>query len=128
MAIRNLTEQHYEAIRMTLEGRTNVDIARELGVHRNTVSNWTKDPTFAREVKRTVVANSYPRLTEVVDAIVDSAVKDRNAASQKLVLQMNDMLTDKVDVVQTNVTELPDKDELIARVRRYAQSKDAPDV
>jgi hypothetical protein len=43
------------AARLLLAGRCVSEVARQLGADRHTVSAWTKDPGFRREVRRMAV-------------------------------------------------------------------------
>jgi IS30 family transposase len=98
MALKRLDDIHYEAIALLLEKKPKTEIAKQLGVHRNTITNWERDPLFQRELKRTVVTRTHSRLNELVDAMMETAISQGNAAMAKLILQMNDMLTDRVSV------------------------------
>lgn len=79
-------------------GKTYEDIAAICGVHPNTIGNWRKDKTFDAELKRAIVRNNSARLPEVVASMADWAIKEGNAAAAKLILQINGMLTDKVEL------------------------------
>lgn len=46
------TEQRRKAVEMVLAGRTDKQIADELGCHKNSVFNWRHKPEFLMEVKR----------------------------------------------------------------------------
>ncbi|MNP63621.1 hypothetical protein D3C76_1590360 [compost metagenome] len=56
--------------------------------------------------------------------MADAAIQDRNAAAAKLLLQMNEMLTDKVDVVKTDATGL-DREELDRRLAEFRARKES---
>lgn len=45
------TEERERCFQMKLRGFPNLQIAEELEVHRNTISAWTKHPTFARRMQ-----------------------------------------------------------------------------
>jgi DNA phosphorothioation-dependent restriction protein DptG len=99
MSLRKLDDRHYAAIAMLLDGKkTQREIAEELGVHYNTITNWQKDRVFQTELKKTVVTRTHGRLNELVDSMMNHAITEGNAALAKLILQMNDMLTDRVSV------------------------------
>ncbi|PGN53915.1 hypothetical protein CN978_29875 [Priestia megaterium] len=99
MTLRKLDDRHYEAITLLLEGRkTQREIAEEIGVHYNTITNWQRDELFQRELKKSVVSRTHNRLGELVDSMMEHAIQDGNAALAKLVLTMNDMLTERVNV------------------------------
>lgn len=99
--MRYLNDNQYKAIGLLLEGKKNVEIADELGVHRNTVTNWLKDDFFQSELRQAATRHSQSRLGELVSVMYDAAINDRSAAMAKLLLQMQGMLTDKVNVNQT---------------------------
>jgi Helix-turn-helix of insertion element transposase len=82
-------------------GKTLNEIAEICGVHRNTLLHWRKDPDFEDELKREIVRKTQDRLPEIVEAMADAAIRERSAAMCKLILQMNGLLTDKVEVNKT---------------------------
>lgn len=99
MALRRLDDKHYEAIALLLEGKkTQKEIAEVVGVHYNTITNWQRDELFKAELKKSVVSRTHNRLGELVDSMMEHAITDGNAALAKLLLTMNDMLTDRVTV------------------------------
>ncbi|MFL0498433.1 phBC6A51 family helix-turn-helix protein [Priestia megaterium] len=93
--MRYLNENQYKAIELLLQGKKNVEIAEELGIHRNTVTNWTKEEIFQSELRKAATRHSQNRLGELVSKMYDVAINDRSAAMAKLLLQMQGMLTDK---------------------------------
>jgi len=90
-----LNENQYKAIGLLLEGKKHVEIAEELGVHRNTITNWTKEDLFQNELRKAATRHSQNRLGELVSKMYEVAINDRSAAMAKLLLQMQGMLTDK---------------------------------
>lgn len=90
-----LNENQYKAIGLLLEGKKNVEIAAEIGVHRNTVTNWINDELFQSELRKAATRHSQSRLGELVSVMYEAAINDRSAAMAKLLLQMQGMLTDK---------------------------------
>lgn len=103
MALKRLNAEHYIAIgelaRVKSERKTAEEIAALCGVSRATIFNWKKDPLFERELKRQIVRNGQSMLPEVIDNMYRVAAETENAAMAKLVLQMNDLLTEKHEVV-----------------------------
>ncbi|MGR6336430.1 phBC6A51 family helix-turn-helix protein [Priestia megaterium] len=99
--MRYLNENQYKAIGLLLEGKKNVEIAEELGVHRNTVTNWLKEDLFQSELRKAATRHSQHRLGELVERMYSTAINDGSAAMAKLLLQMQGMLTDKVSVEQS---------------------------
>lgn len=101
----HLTEQHIQAIELFLEGKTQKQIAETVQVHRNTVSSWLKSDLFKTEIKKIAVTRRQDRLGELVDAIFDYAIRDGNSSIAKLALQINGMLTDKVNITNSSAQE-----------------------
>ncbi|MCM3205625.1 MULTISPECIES: phBC6A51 family helix-turn-helix protein [Paenibacillus] len=79
-------------------GKTYEEIAEICGVHFNTLGKWRKDASFDAELKRAIIRNNSDRLPELVESLSDIAIRDGNAAMAKLALQVNGMLTDKVEL------------------------------
>ncbi|GGH85162.1 transposase-like protein [Pullulanibacillus pueri] len=127
--MKKLDETQQRAIELLLERkikrREYQDIADELGVHRNTLLSWRKDPLFQAEYKRAVVTNSHDRLDELVTAMLDNAISEGNAAMAKLVLQMNGMLTDKLEVENKGAdnTQTSDIDAMKAEIARMRAAR-----
>jgi transcriptional regulator with XRE-family HTH domain len=112
------TEQHLAIHYLALPnygGLNKQEIAEKVGVHRNTLQNWEKDELFQRELKREIVRQTQKRLPQMVESMVDAVINDKNAAMAKLVLQMNDMLVDKQEIV--NRDEELDHDNEISRMK-----------
>lgn len=99
--MRYLNENQYKAIGLLLEGKKNQDIAEELGVHRNTITNWLKEDTFQAELRKAATRHSQHRLGELISRMYEVAINEGSAAMAKLILQSQGMLTDKVIVDQT---------------------------
>ncbi|MCK1985179.1 MULTISPECIES: phBC6A51 family helix-turn-helix protein [Peribacillus] len=102
MTLSQLGPEHYKAMALLATpkrgGLTFEQIAKECDIHVNTLLNWRKDPLFEREFKREVIRGTQDRLPEMMDAMINAVVEDRNAAAAKLILTANDMLTDRVEV------------------------------
>ncbi|AXN39838.1 phBC6A51 family helix-turn-helix protein [Peribacillus butanolivorans] len=102
MALTRLNPEHITAINYLAQphqgGLTIEEIAKEAGVSRATIFNWRKEPLFERELKREMVRLSQDRLPELIQSLSDIAIRDGNAAMAKLALQINGMLTDKVEI------------------------------
>jgi len=122
MTLRKLDDRHYEAIALLLEGRkTQREIAEEIGVHYNTITNWQRDELFQRELKKSVVSRTHNRLGELVDSMMEHAIQDGNAALAKLVLTMNDMLTERVNVDAKVDSGGIDYDSIDAEIESFAK-------
>lgn len=128
MALKRLEAHHLIALNYLAQprraGKTMEEIGKEAGVSRQAVYDWLKDPLFERELKRQITRNTLDRLPEVTGAMADAAIQDRNAAAAKLLLQMNEMLTDKVDVVKTDATGM-DREELERKIAEYRARKES---
>jgi hypothetical protein len=101
-------------------GKTYDEIAQLCGVHVNTIGNWRKDAFFEAEYKRAIVRNNSARLPELIESLVDIAIRDGNAAAAKLALQVNGMLTDKIEV-ETKDGAVTDVEALRQRIEAYKQ-------
>ncbi len=116
MAIKRLNTEHYHAIKLLAQprqgGLTTEQIAEQVGVSRATIFNWKKDPVFERELKREMVRNAQSKLPEVIENIYKVAAETENAAMAKLVLQLNDLLTEKHEVVASDKATEVDYDAL----------------
>lgn len=93
--MRYLNENQYKAIGLLLEGKKHVEIAEELGVHRNTITNWTKEDLFQSELRKAATRHSQHRLGELISRMYEVAINEGSAAMAKLILQSQGMLTDK---------------------------------
>lgn len=124
MALSRLETEHYIAINYLAlpkrGGLTMQEIAEKSSVTRSTIYNWLDDPVFSAELKRRIIRNSRDRLPEMVNAAADAVVDDHNAAMFKLVLQMNDMLTDVVNV-NDKLDQAGDIDAMQKRIEEYRQ-------
>lgn len=129
MAIKQLHASHYLAItelaKPSGQRKTVDEIAVLCGVHRSTIFEWKKDPTFERELKRQIVRGTIGRLPDVFEAIPDIIIKDGNAAMFKALLQAHDMLTDKVEVnTSDNSGNNIDRAALQARLDKLKKQQD----
>jgi hypothetical protein len=96
------------------------DIAKECGVHRSTIFEWKKDPVFEAELKRQMVRNSQDKLPDLIASLSEIAIRDGNAAMAKLALQINGLLTDKLEV-ETKQADATDIDALKERIEAFKQ-------
>jgi len=83
------TEEREQCFQMKLRGFPNLQIAKELDVHRNTISAWTKHPTFDRRMREELeefAKNSRLRrirsTTVFTDRISNLAAKALKAAEK----------------------------------------------
>jgi transposase-like protein len=102
MALKRLNPEHVKAIEwLSLPqrgGKTIAEIAEICGVSEQSIYNWRKDSLFDRELKRAMVRRSQDQLPELIQSLSEIAIRDGNAAMAKLALQINGMLTDKVEI------------------------------
>lgn len=130
MASKSLNTEQYIAIgylALPRQQRPSVEkIAEECGVHRATIYEWKKDPLFERELKTQMIRNSQEKLPELIESLAEIAIRDGNAAMAKLALQINGMLTDKVEV-ETKTTDATDTDALRAKLEAFKQRKVSED-
>ncbi|MDP4550869.1 phBC6A51 family helix-turn-helix protein [Alkalihalobacillus macyae] len=106
-------------------GKELQEIADEIGIHRNTLTNWRKKPDFQAALKGEIVSNTHSRLPEVFGAMADHAIKG-NAAMAKLILQANGMLVDKAEI-STTVSQESDgvnMDDIRARIAAHREQKE----
>lgn len=99
-------------------GKTYEEIAAMCGVTARTLENWRKDATFEAEYKRAIIRNNSARLPDLIESLADIAIRDGNAAMAKLALQINGLLTDKVEV-ETKTSEATDVEALRQRIEAF---------
>lgn len=71
-----------------------------------------------------MVRNSQEKLPELIESLAVIAMRDGNAAMAKLALQINGLLTDKVEV-ETKGSEGVDVEALRQRIEAMRMRKDA---
>ena len=122
MALKRLNTEHMTAIQYLAlphkGGKTDSEIAEICGVSRQTIYNWKQDPTFNAELKRQIVRNTAERLPELVDSMIEVAIAEGNASMAKLILTMNEMLTQHIEVKTDGSDNRQDIDELKARIAK----------
>jgi DNA-binding XRE family transcriptional regulator len=97
-------------------GLTITEIADKCGVTRKTIWMWkTKNPRFQEALKTAILANTLHRLPDVLGAMADAAVHDRNAQAAKVLLSANDMLGSKK--VEVEMKESATSPEALADLR-----------
>ncbi|MCG5252610.1 phBC6A51 family helix-turn-helix protein [Brevibacillus agri] len=93
-------------------GKTMDEIAKECKVSRQTLYDWMRQSDFDAELRRQTARNVSKLVPDVLDAMYETSLVDKNAAAAKLILQVAGMLTDKLEVETKNTTEVPDLEEL----------------
>lgn len=123
MALKRLNTEHLLAISWLSQpkrgGLTMEQVADEVGVSKRTLYNWLKEPLFERELKREMVRYQQRRLPEVLSNMYDVAIESDNAAMSKLVLQMNDMLTEKTEVASKDAGKDIDYDAIDDEIEAF---------
>lgn len=91
---RGLSAKQYRAIPLVLLGKKDTQVAREVGVHRVTVTNWrNRDPVFAAELhagRRRMMEDAVGqirRLRTAALAVVEKALVDGDLATAQLVFR-----------------------------------------
>lgn len=102
MAKRRLSDKQYAAIAILAQpkrgGLTLEQVAKEVGVSRQSLNNWRNDDRFNDELKRTIMRSTIDRLPEVMQSVPDHIINDGNAAMFRTLLQAQGLLTEKVEV------------------------------
>ena len=126
MALKRLNNEHLIAIKWLAQpkygGKTLSEIATICEVTERTLYNWRQDPLFERECKREMVRYQQGRLPEVLANMYDVAATSDNAAMSKLVLQLNDMLTEKHDIKTNDNKDVIDYEDIDAQVAAFSET------
>lgn len=132
MALKRLNGEHLIAIQWLSQpkkgGKSFEEIAELCGVHRNTLLEWRKDPLFEKTLKAEMIRRSQDRLPELIESLADIAIRDGNAAMAKLALQINGMLTDKVEIETKGKSDDIDYAELDAELEASGSRFDDEDA
>lgn len=122
----SLTTEQYTAIEWLSKpkrgGKTYEQIAEICEVHRSTLFEWKKNATFEAELKRQMIRNSQDKLPDLIESMPMIAMRDGNAAMFKLLLQLNGLLTDKIEV-DTKDTGSVNIDLLMERIRQAKEKQ-----
>ncbi|ARF67609.1 phBC6A51 family helix-turn-helix protein [Paenibacillus larvae] len=125
--MKRLETKHYIAIGYLAlpdhGGLTMEQIAKEAGISRRALYEWTKEPVFERELKREIIRKARNRLPQVVNSMADAAIEERSAAAAKLLFQMEGMLKDTVEV-ETKTSDTVDPEALAAKLAAFRARKD----
>jgi hypothetical protein len=125
MALKRLNAEHYIAIQhLSLPkkgGKTDEEIAELAGVSRQSIHNWKKDPLFERELKAQMIRNNRDKLPEVIESLSQIVIDTGNAAAAKLLLQINGMLTEKLEVETKSTTNEIDLEALDDEIASFGK-------
>lgn len=85
MAIRELNEKQLKAIELLIKGETTVDVAKKVGISRQSLNTWRNDPVFKAEVDRQVQSlksrvdeKLLLSLEPLLDRLIDIALKSNS--------------------------------------------------
>lgn len=82
-----LNEKQYRAIELLAQpGVIQKDVAAELGLGKNTLTTWRKNPEFQAELKQQTIRHARNGVPKVIAAMEREALSG-NAAAAKLYLQ-----------------------------------------
>ncbi|MGB3640562.1 MAG: helix-turn-helix domain-containing protein [Rivularia sp. (in: cyanobacteria)] len=78
----SLGEEKLKAVALLATGKTKVETAKELGVHRKTIENWSKSPDFQKalmdtqdEIVEKAIEETSLTISEQVQALLPDAFK-----------------------------------------------------
>jgi len=121
-----LEASHYIAINYLAlpkrGGLTMQQVADKAQVSRMTLYRWLDDPVFAAELKKRMIRNTRDVMPDMLNEAVKGVTEDRNAAMLKLFLQMNDMLTDAINVGD-KLDNAGDIDAMRKRIEEYKNNQ-----
>ena len=120
MAKRKLNELQLQAIALLAQpqrgGMTYEEIAKKVGVSRQTLYEWRNMDEFNEELKKQVLRNSVEYLPDMYAAVPRHVIEEGNAALFRTFLQSLGMLTEKVEV--NTPDEKVDIDSIKAEIER----------
>lgn len=120
-----LSNQQIAAIELLADpSMTQKDVAAQIGVHQNSITNWKKNAEFQTELRKQVVRASRNGAPKVLAAMEREAMKG-NAAAAKLYLQAVGYLDNReaAEVEQTKSRTLS-TEELQARLAKWRKGTD----
>lgn len=104
---KRLEPHHYQAIEYLSQPdygglKTKTAVAEAVGVSRKSLYKWLKDPLFNRELKAQIRRNVGDQVPNVLKAMADAAITEKNAKAAEIILKaFGDIITDQVEVDQT---------------------------
>lgn len=120
-----LSNQQIAAIELLADpSMTQKDVAAQIGVHQNSITNWKKNAEFQTELRKQVVRASRNGAPKVLAAMEREAMKG-NAAAAKLYLQAVGYLDNReaAEVEQAKSRTLS-MEELQARLAKYRKQRE----
>lgn len=96
--------KHIQAMVSILEGNTISKTAEIVGVSRITIHRWLREPLFQQHLNSLIVNETKHDVKRVLDAMIEAAVKEKNAAAAKIVLSAHNIGTGN-DKVEVNVNQ-----------------------
>lgn len=116
----NLSEKQYAAIEMLARGETIVKTAKEIGVNRNTITEWKKQPEFKEELERQistlknmVEGKILTNVEPLVDRLIAIALKSKSdkIALDAIIYALNRLCglpTSKVEAITEKIKDKKD--------------------
>jgi hypothetical protein len=106
--LKPLNEKQRQCARLRVKGHRNLDIAKQLGVNKGTITRWVALPTFQKELSR------LSALAD--DSIMDGAIHKRLASSASEAVQaLIDILQDERDDAKILKLKLSAATEILSR-------------
>ena len=110
------------AIALLMAGYRLDHVSTELGVHRNTISQWRRNPEFklklARSQKR-ILSKHQEATALAVDAQILTIEQQIQSAGEKALVTMTEKLNSENELVQVKAaSDLMDRDNRMSRTRK----------
>lgn len=119
---KKLTTKQLKCIELMLEGKTQVEIAKEIGVHEGSVSRWKNQDIF-RNALREAVNKKFERLAVIAQLQIQYLAE--NAQSESVRLSAAKDLLDRGGYKPTDKTELTTGEEGFNIIIDYGDNDDA---
>lgn len=72
------------------------EVAAHFGVSASTISNWCQLPAFIEYLDAS--ARELAQLAEIMPALMEMAIEERDATAARLVLELNGMISNQTEV------------------------------
>lgn len=120
-----LNEKQYRAIELlAVPGAVQKDVAAELGLGKNTLTTWRKNPEFQAELKQQTIRHARNGVPKVIAAMEREALNG-NAAAAKLYLQATGYLDPREAVLVEQPKKSTTTEELQRRLAEIRARKQA---